>query len=61
MQQEYVFLDECPKEIQKKLNQWRHQYNSIILHNPRYYSEINTGAGTRHPRMMVMVERWSGK
>jgi len=36
---EYKIIEGIPSECQKKLNQWRHDYNIIILAQCAYDSE----------------------
>jgi hypothetical protein len=53
---EYVLLDEEAKDIQHKLNLWRHSY-AIVLHGMTFYTEIEKHQGTKMRMGSVMVER----
>ena len=53
---EYLYLDDSAITIQKKLNQWKHTY-FLVLHNPRYYAEVNVGSGGKDQRISMMLER----
>jgi hypothetical protein len=52
---EFVFLDENAKDVQKKLNQWRHDYY-LKLHGVTFTS-VGSMACTERTNMAVMVER----
>jgi len=52
---EFVFLDEDAKDVQKKLNQWRHSYH-LKLHGVTFTS-TGSMACTERTNMAVMVER----
>lgn len=55
MKTEFIFLDEDAKDVQKKLNQWCHDYH-LKLHGTTF-TRTGSMACNERTNMTVMVER----
>jgi len=54
---EFLFLDEPAKNIQKKLNQWKHSYKLKIVTSKIHYSAEIIGQVEINPYIAIMLYR----